>query len=513
MPARLLALLPALVTLFVSTSLLAWLGWQAAEGHWAFPLDDTYIHLALARTWAEHGTWGLAPGQFNFASSAPGYTLLLGLLFRLDQARLAWPLLLNALAALGWLVWVGRTLDRPRWLLPLFVLLLPLPLLLLLGMEHSLHLWAMTVLLAQLVPQGRQGVGLVLLAAVAAALRYESLLLIGWGSLLLAYRRQWRHALLLLMGGGLAPLAFGLWSRAQGGPWLPLPVTSKGHNPLHEGWGRWLMAAVERLYDNPYLLVLLLGLGALLLWQRHRGHAWDSAPVLWVLLPLLLTSAHLLLAEVGGYRYEAYLIGLALVGLARSWQLDPPPLPRTGLLVGLLLLAGLPLLVRAGFFYRHYPRSVANIYQQPVQVGRFWATAYPSAPLAVNDIGAVSYLGDGPVTDLVGVGDQAVQAAIRAGTFGPEAVAQLARARGFRVVVGHAHWIGDWIPPDWEVVGTWTIPDNFICAGPAVTWYAASPGTADTLRQRLQAYAPDLPAAVRQDLRPTPSGSSAPAGP
>lgn len=499
---RLEAGLPALMVLGLGGVGLAVLAWRTTGGNWAFPLDDTYIHLALARTWASSGTWGLAPGQFSFCSSSPGYTLLLSLCFWLDQARLVWPLLLNAVGALGWIGLVSGWLPRPRWLVAGLGLLLPLPLLVLLGMEHSLHLWAITALLGRMIASlqapDRWSLGLGLLAAAATALRYESLFLLGAGGLLALWQERPRQAATLAWGGGLSPLLFGAWSQAQGGPWLPLPLTGKGHGPLQEGLGDWLMAAVARLYDNPFMLVLLLALTAVLAWQRHRHQAWTSAPVLWVLLPLAATAIHLLLAEVGGYRYEAYLVGLGLLGLARSGQALTPLLPRSALVYGVAALACFPLGIRAGFFYRHYPRSVANIYQQPVQVARFLAQAYPGAPVAVNDIGAVSYYGTGAVTDLVGVSDRTVQEARRAHRFGREEVAKLAQQRGFRIVVGHAHWIGDWIPPDWEAVETWTIPANFICAGPTVTWWAVSPGAADTLRDRLRAFAPALPRGVQR---------------
>ncbi|RMG60971.1 MAG: hypothetical protein D6722_20290, partial [Bacteroidetes bacterium] len=235
--------------------------------------------------------------------------------------------------------------------------------------------------------------------------------------------------------------------------------------------------------------------------------AWRDPAQLWLALPMGLTLAHLLLGEVGGYRYEAYLVGLTLLGLALSWQADPPVLPRHPFGVVLLLLAVFPLGVRAGFFYQNYPRSVRNIYQQPVQVARFLHSYYPDAPVAVNDIGLVSFWGDAPVTDLVGVGDQMVQRARRSGQFGPEEVAELARQRGFPLVVGHPHWIGGWLPDDWVPVANWTIPDNFICAGPTVTWYATRPGAADTLRRHLLDYLPLLPAGVRHEALIPPAGS------
>ena len=57
---------------------------RLAGGQHVFPLDDAYIHLSIARTLAEHGTYGLQPGAFATPASS-----------------LAWPLLLAGASRLG----------------------------------------------------------------------------------------------------------------------------------------------------------------------------------------------------------------------------------------------------------------------------------------------------------------------------------------------------------------------------------------------------------------------------
>jgi len=54
---------------------------KKADGNIVSPIDDTYIHMAMAKNLAHHGIWGVSPVEFSSTSSSIGYTLLLGFLF------------------------------------------------------------------------------------------------------------------------------------------------------------------------------------------------------------------------------------------------------------------------------------------------------------------------------------------------------------------------------------------------------------------------------------------------
>ena len=48
-----------------------------------YPLDDTYIQMAIAKTLAAHGTWGVTRYEFSDAGSSLLWPLLLAVLDRL----------------------------------------------------------------------------------------------------------------------------------------------------------------------------------------------------------------------------------------------------------------------------------------------------------------------------------------------------------------------------------------------------------------------------------------------
>ena len=200
-------------------------------------------------------------------------------------------------------------------------LLLPLPLLVLLGMEHLMHWllasWLLLVALSPSKSASHRGLifGLCFLACLS---RYESLFLVLPLLLLLAWERDWQKSFSLLGGALLAVLGFGGWSLWQGGTFLPLSISIKGHSPAFSlaAWGEWLNHGIKGLYENPFMLVsLLILLAGLLLTQKRKSEPFLSFSQKWMLILIAGMLIHIFFADIGGYRYEAYLIGLTGLGL------------------------------------------------------------------------------------------------------------------------------------------------------------------------------------------------------
>jgi len=121
-------------------------------GRLVYALDDAYIHMAVARSLARDGVWGVTPYAFTSSTSSLAWPLLLALADLAVGVREATPLVLNLVFAAVCIILADRLLrGAPLGLravaLIAFVFFTPLPTLVLSGMEHTLHIAAVFWLL------------------------------------------------------------------------------------------------------------------------------------------------------------------------------------------------------------------------------------------------------------------------------------------------------------------------------------------------------------------------------
>jgi len=301
------------------------------------------------------------------------------------------------------------------------------------------------------------------------------------------------HALRLTLPFSVLVLPYLLFSLKTSGHLLPNTYHAKAVIDFRPDLDFLSLAARYLVLDNPLLLPFyVLGLG--ILFRRARLLSLWSAG-----LPLIYAFLHAVL-----YQHGRYLIPLipcnaliGVVGLVEARRYVPrlrtltptlslggrgsiPP-SLTGRGRGRVGLALICLLVVAGTAWRLptmaglYAWNVDNVNRMHVALGHWVAeNTPPDALLALNDIGAITYISERPVVDLAGLVTPEVVPLLRA----PDRDARLAdfiAAQGVQYVIIFPTWFpglaarSDVLEPVHQV----TLERNTIAGGQTMIVYEA----------------------------------------
>ncbi|MEO0473391.1 MAG: hypothetical protein AAF206_27515 [Bacteroidota bacterium] len=473
------------------TSLLFLFVLLKTDASYIYPLDDSYIHLSVAKQLVESGIWGISPGEFAAVSSSPLYTLLLSILMVILGNQTWLPLVINSFFGGVLVHWLNQKCVQLGWESALLILLIPLPFLVLLGMEHTLQLLLVLWWLS-LLDKPKSGAWQTILAAfLLIGIRYEGLFLIAGSSVLHILHKDWKQLGLHISGAAIALCGFGLFFWINSGFFFPLSVSGKGGVPGLD-LGSWLQIVrriAEGLYDNPFMLLSL----CLLLFQLRK---WPAPPSKTALPLLVAMTLHLAFAAIGGARYEAYLIGASLF-ISLDWfrQIHWQHLPNQFSKLahwGLIVCISLPFIIRAAFFSFQSPVFSQNIYHQQIQMATFLQRHFPNAHCAANDIGAITYFTDIRLTDLTGLSDPDVRRLRQDGRYTPTAIDSLTQSRQTELALVHDIWVGSVLPETWVKIGEWRIPDNRICADESVSLYACQQKMVRPLKTAWERFHPEI---------------------
>ena len=480
----------------LTLSLFAHTAYRFTGGQGGVPLDDAWIHFQFARNLARGDGLSFNPGQPTSGSTAPLWTLLLAGVYLVGGRFPVAGQLLSAvcfLAALAATYALGKRLTGNRWaawlagavvatngrfiwagLSALETCLFATLSLLAIGAHLSdrtahryrLRTAALFGLAALVRPEGY------LLFALALA---DFIVQIGES----ANRQisEWRRLPLLpVILFAAIVLPYLIFSLRTSGHLLPNTYHAKAVFDFRPDLVFLSGAAQYLILDNLILLPFyVLGLGILL----------RRAPLLslWsVGLPLVYAFLH-----TGLYHHGRYLIPLipcnAVIGIAgllearqmaarRGWRWRGSQ-TTLAVLVSLLVVAGtvwhLPAMASK------YAWNVDNINQMHVALGH-WVVENtpPDAVLALNDIGAITYISERQVVDLAGLVTPEVIPLLRA----PDRASQLAdfmAERDVQYVIIFPNWFPDLaVRRDLlEPVHQVTLAHNTICGGETMVVYRA----------------------------------------
>lgn len=517
--------------------LLMWLALSVSlklnQGHLIYATDDAYIEMAMARNFAQWGVWGVT--RYGFTSSAS--TLLWTLLLSFTDvvagpgrlAPLAWNLLFAILLLAATYAILGWYKASPAVTLAALlgiILLLPLPTLVLSGMEHTLQTWlaVVTVFLAARLlsnewPRGARldTVKLWLLAPLVTATRFEGMFLIAAVSALGLLLRRWRFALWFGVLGFLPVLIHGIISVRHGWFWFPASVLLKASLPTSGSGVELILAVFNSIFINfrqgPHTLTMLIAVLLVYILAGSKGSSvTESRQIMGAIIAFLWLADVEFVGSGSLYRYDAYLCALSIVFIALQLPVIAPHFPSLlslstwrvpgNIACGVLSLVLLfPLAVKGLRLLWDLPQCTNNVFEQQYQMGLFVQRYYQGSTVALNDIGAVDFLADIHCLDLVGLANAQVAVARRSGTFGVQTMQDIAKQTGARIAIIYDSWFPRGIPPEWIRVGRWTIPNNVIDGGDTVSFYALNSAEASYLGESLTDFSTRLPADVLQRAR------------
>ena len=532
-------LIAALLVFWGTVALVLSSSVNSNDGRLIYALDDSYIHMSIAKNFAQKGVWGITEYAFSSSDSSLSWIILLALTYAIAGVNEFTPFLLNVISgtlliSVLYIYFLEHGLSRSFTFMVLFLMIFvsPLPSTVFIGMEHIFHALITLLFVSQsakmLANESETSLGyLAVLSMISITTRLEAMFLLGVVALLFIVRKQIRAASVLLLTGIIPLVAYGLISILNGWSFFPTPITLKGAFPIVTPIG--LISFIYEFIHNLTIdgLILTLLFTSLLLFLNKYNTSdgiWDRSMVMtMVFVPM--TLMHILFAKIGNFfRYEVYIVTLGLFILAvNSYEhftknVSFSKNKRSG--INFVIIVLLVVLFLSPFFPRSFTslknasQATTNIYEQQYQMGLFLDEFYSGDTIVANDIGAITFLSGIRLIDMNGLGSFEAAKAIIDGEWTTQRIVDLAQTRQAKIAVVYdhkferdylGHEIGG-IPEQWIKVGQWRILNNVICGSDTVSFYGLDFSEAHHLTENLQTFSSRLPDSVLQSGGYTISG-------
>ncbi|MDR1122237.1 MAG: glycosyltransferase family 39 protein, partial [Dysgonamonadaceae bacterium] len=495
------------------------------DGTYVYPLDDTYIHLSIAKNVALNNNWGVVHDKFCSTSSAPVYTLILSAVIALFGDSAIYPLLINIFFG-NCIIILLFWFFRKNWLafscasLFLFTPVM-LHIQILGGMEHTLHIFlilaAFMLLYKYLKNKHKKYVFLFLpVAGLLCLTRYESMFFMVPVIFVLVLHRQYKLAAATFVAGFLPVLIFGLYSIRMGGFFFPNSLLMKGDMPFSNGIFFMLKHYAEKIYRNIFPLSFLIVPIAILSYMLIRTFIANKQYNLqglnimikkysFVFIVFVTILLHGLFADFGWlYRYEAYLLSLLYVSFVVAAVENIKIVKcrfkkRIPSLVSIIFLFVIfsHLTIRSALSHKIMRQAGKNVYDQQIQMSRFLHIYHNESKVMANDIGAITYYTNIDLLDLVGLGSTSVIKYRKEGGDIKKLVTQYPYNQ-YHVILIYDLWLDikrkdDYERLGWIKAGELKIENNLVCGSDAVSFYTSEPAMADELRGNLLRFKDMVP--------------------
>lgn len=432
-----------------------------------YPLDDVYIHLTMAKNLLQNASWGLFPNQNIAASSSPLYTLILAPFTISSNLAMYAPLILNCFISIGLLFLLRSTLLRLQLSTPirtilgiLFILIIPLPSLTVMGMEHLLHsLFVVAIVFVLSNGTNKQWI-LPILTALSLFLRLETaFVLLGIGIWCL-FEKKWNILLQISIGFVIGIGMYFLLSIIFSISIIPNTILLK--TILNEQ--TFLSSTFQKVWNSKLLLFLSI-LSVIIL-----GVQWKQSKLF--LIVSITSISHLVFARQGWFfRYETYIIVLFFVMFILEFFKDDTQ--RKKLITLLFGLTFLLICTKRAFLSMSTTHLASkNIYDQQFQTALIIKLLPTETKLAVNDIGVVAYYNnDKEIIDLYGIATKEIFSMKRNNTFSSEQIRQYLTSQNIELLAVYTSWFETEMFADFRKIRATTLQNNVVCGDTVVSFF------------------------------------------
>lgn len=532
-------LIVSIIIFLAIVSALLFLSLEKNDGHIVYALDDPYIHMAMAKNFAEHGVWGVTKYGFTSSTSSPLYTLLLSALYFIFGVNEITPLILNILFAIILLTVVYLILRRYKieYFYNLIVLIsliifTPLPTLVFVGMEHIIQIILVILFVyfsAKLIASSDESqkewfksyeIILLILAPLVTAIRYEGLVLLAVVCALIFIYRKFMYSIILGLVGTLPVAIYGLISVSKGWYFLPNSIILKERAnilPYFIAHHQIQLIPVEIQFLE--LLCAYIIFIALYYFLNHNILKKRIKKEILIMNVILISLGiiNFLFAGVGWfYRYDAYLVALGIFIIALSlseikgFKFSIGRINRKNMAKYLLIVISFILIITLlsnplesrGFeSLKETPQATNDRYLGHIYPAQFVATYYNNSTIAVNDLGAMSFYTDARILDIYGLGSkEPVYYLEETGKYNKSEVDIWTKQQSTEIAILQPEWIviSPRIPDSWQMAGQWNTPQNVAFGDTTIGIYAVNYSKKDELIKNLKKFSSALPEEIKQ---------------
>jgi hypothetical protein len=504
-----------------------------------YALDDTYIHMAMAKNLAKHGVYGVTKYEFSSSSSSPVWTLLLSLFYVIVGVNEWLPLVLNILIAIMVLYVMYKILisnNVNQFIIAIILIaaifIIPLYAMIFVGMEHLLHtllsiiyIWLLSYLIKE--PNKRRVVSLYILTPFLVMTRMEGYFLVAFAVILFTIFKEWKKGLIVLTLSLIPLLIYQYISVKHGWQWLPNSILIRTTNPvlIHTdtqkaiilnvvtSWHTFINNIYLNYITGKYLIEIILIEILMGITIFFQSRTYKNSYLIMLIAFVFVATCHFLFAKFGHfYRYEAYLVGLSIFmfGLLLKPYVDilkdnyKKPLQ----IIILLLMIGIGIDSSEGLYKRvketieYTPLACKNIYEQQFQMAKFINLYYPKSTVAINDIGAITFFNDDVnIIDIVGLANARVYKLLSSNNYNSETLHQLCKENNADIAMLYERWtvlygINE-IPKEWVKICEWRLPYNIVCGDNTVSFFVIHETEKNNMRQKMSKFIKELPFSIQ----------------